>query len=126
MKALFSFLVAAVAVTLIGLAPLSAQSCPSHTNSIQAPVCGPVAGTSWAPFPAVTLAADELKSQQDANDAWERERVNRYVDEARKTGHWCNGDLPTEFGVVCWNDTMHSHPRDAIGKPVGASDGGSD
>jgi hypothetical protein len=90
-------------------------ACRPETDTVQAPTCGPVAGTSWQAFPPVTNSADELAAQERANAEWRREQLNRAQDGIE------HGNLPVGFATQYWNGATGAKTGGDWGRPVGAS-----
>lgn len=87
-------------VTAVIASLLSGPAFAACEGDVQAPVCGPVAGTSWSPFAPVTLTADELKAQEAANAAWREEAYHRAQQNRR------DGNLSVWFAAQDWNGAV--------------------
>ena len=81
--------------------------------------------SNYNPYGTVQLAADDLRSQFKANQAWEHDRDERLVREGYEVGHVCNGpNVPVEVASWCWNGTVggakQPNPTPQIGSGHGS------
>lgn len=83
----------------------------------QAPSCGPVAGTSWSPFPPSAVTPEELAAQQRANAAWLRGSYMSAVTDGR-----VSGNMPVGYATQFWDGATGAVTGPAgSARPVGAS-----
>lgn len=94
-------------------------ACRVTTETVQAPTCGPVAGTGWSPFESIVITKEELAAQQRANERWQHEAFDHANREGRATGN-----MPVAYATQYWNCTVGSCTGpDGATRPVGASSG---
>jgi hypothetical protein len=92
-------MIGGVSITHTNPARATPVACdPAKTDRIQAPTCGPVAGTSWQAFPPVSATAKQLDALRKQHVAYRRARYQEVIDNGG-----CNATpLPVEYAAYCF------------------------
>lgn len=112
----------AAALSALLISPVvQADSCQGDVTPLS---CGVVPQTGWNPFPPVIVVADDLRTQQEANEEWRREQHRHLVRQGYESGHVCNGEhVPVEVAAWCWNGAVGGAKQPNPAPQIGSGHG---